>query len=56
MVYAQGQDEKAAVVFDELYDEPYSINKLFIGFQPSYGEAVCNERKCRVWGGSTVLP
>lgn len=38
LVYAQGQDEKAAVVFDELYDEPYSINKLFIGFQPLYGE------------------
>lgn len=32
------QEEKAAVVFDELYDEPYSINKLFIGFQPFYGE------------------
>jgi hypothetical protein len=38
LVYAQGQDEKAAVVFDELYDEPYAINKLFIGFQPLYGE------------------
>lgn len=37
-VYAQGQDEKTAVVFDELYDEPYAINKLFIGFQPLYGE------------------
>jgi hypothetical protein len=32
------QEEKSAVVFDELYDEPYSINKLFIGFQPFYGE------------------
>jgi hypothetical protein len=32
------QDQKEAVVFDELYDEPYSINKLFIGFQPFYGE------------------
>lgn len=35
---AQAQEEKAAVVFDELYDEPYAINKLFIGFQPFYGE------------------
>ncbi len=32
------QDDKGAVTFDELYDEPYSINKLFIGFQPFYGE------------------
>ena len=32
------QDDKGAVTFDELYDEPYSINKLFIAFQPFYGE------------------
>ncbi len=38
LVYAQEQEEKTAVVFDELYDEPYAINKLFIGFQPLYGE------------------
>lgn len=38
LVNAQAQDEKTAVVFDELYDEPYAINKLFIGFQPFYGE------------------
>lgn len=38
LAYAQVQEEKAAVVFDELYDEPYAINKLFIGFQPFYGE------------------
>ncbi|MBX2917194.1 MAG: hypothetical protein KF856_18140 [Cyclobacteriaceae bacterium] len=30
--------EKIAVTFDELYDEPYSINKLFVAFQPLYGE------------------
>jgi hypothetical protein len=24
--------------YEELYDEPYSINRLFIGFQPLYGE------------------
>lgn len=27
-----------AVTFEELYDEPYAINKLFIGFQPLYAE------------------
>lgn len=30
--------DKTAVTFEELYDEPYSVNKLFIGFQPLYGE------------------
>jgi len=30
--------DKTAVTFEELYDEPYSVNKLFIGFQPFYGE------------------
>ncbi|MBL7870344.1 MAG: hypothetical protein JNM78_01945 [Cyclobacteriaceae bacterium] len=35
---AFAQTEKEAVVFDELYDEPYAINKLFIGFLPFYGE------------------
>lgn len=33
-----GQTEKEAVIFDELYDEPYDINKFFIGFLPFYGE------------------
>ena len=37
-VLAQGAKEKTAVTFEELYDEPYSVNKLFIGFQPFYGE------------------
>jgi hypothetical protein len=32
------QDEKSAVTFEELYDEPYAVNKLFIGFQPVYAE------------------
>jgi hypothetical protein len=36
--YSQDKKEKPAVTFEELYDEPYSINKLFIGFQPLYGE------------------
>jgi hypothetical protein len=31
--------DKTAVTFEELYDEPYSVNKLFIGFQPLYAEA-----------------
>jgi hypothetical protein len=35
---AQDKKEKQAVTYEELYDEPYSINKLFIGFQPLYGE------------------
>ena len=35
---AQATKEKTAVTFEELYDEPYSVNKLFIGFQPFYGE------------------
>ena len=35
---AQEKKEKQAVTYEELYDEPYSINKLFIGFQPLYGE------------------
>jgi len=30
--------DKTAVTFEELYDEPSSVNKLFIGFQPFYGE------------------
>lgn len=33
-----GQDDKNAVTFEELYDEPYAVNKLFIGFQPLYAE------------------
>jgi hypothetical protein len=36
--WAQAQKDKPNVTFEELYDEPYSINKLFIGFQPLYGE------------------
>ena len=30
--------DKTAVTFEELYDEPYSINKFFVGIQPLYGE------------------
>jgi hypothetical protein len=39
VVTAQGdRKDKTAVTFEELYDEPYSVNKLFVGFQPLYGE------------------
>lgn len=38
--FAQGGDrkDKTAVTYEEIYDEPYSINKLFVQFQPFYGE------------------
>ena len=29
---------KSAVTYEEVYDEPYAINKLFLQFQPLYGE------------------
>ncbi|MEK6783285.1 MAG: hypothetical protein AABY93_16410 [Bacteroidota bacterium] len=31
-------NDNTAVTFEEIYDEPYSVNKLFVGFQPLYGE------------------
>lgn len=37
-LFAQERKDKAPVTYEELYDEPYSINKFFIGFQPLYGE------------------
>lgn len=30
--------DKTAVTYEEIYDEPYSVNKLFVQFQPLYGE------------------
>lgn len=38
--YGQGdrKDRNNAVTYEELYDEPYAVNKLFIGIQPLYGE------------------
>jgi hypothetical protein len=37
--YAQGErKDKTAVTYEEIYDEPYSVNKLFVNFQPLYGE------------------
>lgn len=38
LVKSQDRKDKTPVTFEELYDEPYSVNKLFIGFQPFYGE------------------
>ncbi len=36
---AQGErKDKTAVTYEELYDEPSSVNKLFVGIQPIYGE------------------
>jgi hypothetical protein len=38
-VFAQtDRKDKTAVTYEELYDEPYSINKLFLAVQPLYGE------------------
>jgi len=34
----QAQENNDAATFEELYDTPYDINKLFVGFQPFYGE------------------
>lgn len=30
--------DKTAVTYEELYDEPYSVNRLFVHLQPLYGE------------------
>jgi hypothetical protein len=37
-LFAQERKDKAPVTYEEIYDEPYSVNKLFVGFQPLYGE------------------
>ncbi len=37
--FSQGKRvDKVPVTFEELYDEPYAISKLFVHFQPVYGE------------------
>jgi hypothetical protein len=38
LLLAQNAAQKDEVTFEELYDDPYAINKLFVGFQPFYGE------------------
>lgn len=35
---AQKRSDKNPVTYEELYDEPYAINKLFVAFQPIYGD------------------
>jgi len=37
-VFSQTLEDRNAVTFEPVYDEPYAVNKLFIGFQPLYGE------------------
>jgi hypothetical protein len=37
-VFAQDRKDKTPVTYEELYDEPFSVNKFFVGFQPLYGE------------------
>ncbi len=37
-LFAQDRSDKTPVTYEEIYDEPYSVNKLFVGFQPLYGE------------------
>lgn len=38
-IFAQGErKDKTAVTYEEIYDEPYSVNKLFVHLQPLYGE------------------
>jgi len=38
-LFAQGErKDKTAVTYEELYDEPYSVNKLFVGLIPLYAD------------------
>lgn len=37
-LFAQQRPDKTAVTYEMIYDEPYAVNKLFIGLQPLYGE------------------
>lgn len=38
-LFAQGdRKDKTPVTYEELYDEPYSVNKLFVGLTPMYAE------------------
>ena len=36
--FAQTEETVAGVKYEQLYDEPYTVNKLFVGVQPFYGE------------------
>ena len=37
-LFAQDRTDKTAVTYEQIYDEPYAVNKLFVGFQPLHGE------------------
>ena len=37
-LFAQERSDKTAVTYEQIYDEPYAVNKLFVGIQPLYGE------------------
>jgi hypothetical protein len=37
-LFAQDRSDKNAVTYEQIYDEPYAVNKLFVGLQPLYGE------------------
>ncbi len=37
-LFAQDRSDKTAVTYEEIYDEPYAVNKLFVAIQPVYGE------------------
>ncbi len=37
-LFAQQRPDKTAVTYEQIYDDPYAVNKLFIGLQPLYGE------------------
>ena len=34
----EGRTDMTDVTYEQLYDEPYNVQKFFIGFQPFYGE------------------
>nr|WP_246223753.1 hypothetical protein [Fulvivirga kasyanovii] len=38
VTHAQKRRDQQPVTYEELYDEPYAINTLFVQFQPIYGE------------------
>ena len=37
-LFAQDRSDMTAVTYEEIYDEPYAVNKLFVALQPVYGE------------------
>jgi len=37
-LFAQERSDKTAVTYEQIYDEPYAVNKLFVALQPVYGE------------------